>query len=350
MYKYLLILALVLWASSCSQNKKQMLTNEVQYKNPFEAMDSIGEVPVVFYPNVVSTAIDKFNTSFSPDGKTIYYTATSQKLGITGIAYQKFINGTFSKPEFVPFVSHDIATADVQISPEGNRLLFTTFKAYEGKPEGFNFNLWQSTLKEGVWQEPTPIGGPIASTANEFYPVLTANGSLYFNSDITGNSDLYYAKFENGSYETPIPLPKNINSPNKEADAFIAQDESFLIFVRVDEPDGFGNSDLYISFNKGENKWTNPVNMGETINSDQIDGSPYVTPNGKYLIFTSGRIVPKIKEEAMGSYSNFKSTITSSDNGSLNFFIVRLHLDDYRKLAMLKVDAPQTGLQKRTHQ
>ena len=332
MYKYLSILALALWASSCSHSKKQVLTNEVQYENPFEAMDSIGEVPVVFYPNVVSTAIDKFNTSFSPDGKTIYYTATSQKLGITGIAYQRFTNGKFSQPEFVPFVSRDIATADVQISPDGNRLLFTTYKDYEGKPEGFNFNLWQSTLNEGIWQEPTPIGGLVTSKANEFYPVLSAKGSLYFNSDISGNSDLYYAKFENGAYDDPIPLPENINSPNKEADAFIAQDESFLIFVRVNEPDGFGNSDLYLSFNKGENKWTNPINMGETINSDQIDGSPYVTPNGKYLIFTSGRIAPKVKDEAMESYSNFQSIMSSNENGSLNFFIVKLNLDKYRKL------------------
>ncbi|MDC6366833.1 MULTISPECIES: PD40 domain-containing protein [Flavobacteriaceae] len=335
MYKYISIFTMALWVSSCSHSKKQVLTNEVQYENPFQAMDSIGEIPVMFYPNVVSTAIDKFNTSFSPDGKTIYYTATSQKLGITGIAYQKFEKGAFSQPEFVPFVSHDVPIADVQISPDGNRLLFSTYKDYHGKPKGFNFNLWQSMLIGGVWQDPTPLGDPIDSTGNEFYPVLTASGTLYFNSDKTGNSDLYYAKFTNGAYEVPTPLPKNINSQNKEADAFIAQDESFMIFVRVDEPDGFGNSDLYISFNKGENKWTDPINMGETINSDQIDGSPYVTPDNKYLIFTTGRKNSEIKEEAMESYKKFRSVLASSDNGSLNFYAVKLNLERYRKLTSI---------------
>ncbi|UII81136.1 PD40 domain-containing protein [Flagellimonas sp. CMM7] len=318
---------------SCTNEKQQQTLPKNGIENPFQKLDSLGETPVMFYPNIVSTAIDKFNTSFSPDGNTIYYTATSQKLGITGIAYQEFVNGTYSQPKFVPFVSFDIATADVQISPDGRRMLFSTYEEYEGKPEGFNFNLWESRLKEGLWQKPTPIGGSIASKGNEFYPVMTKNGNLYFNSDKSGNSDLYYAKFENDTYGEPIPLPKNINTDAREADAFVAQDESFIIFVRVDEPDGYGNSDLYISFNKGGDEWTDPINMGKTINSDQIDGSPYVTPDGKHLLFTSGRISPNTKETAMESYARFKSTMTSSNNGSLNFFIVKLNLTRYKELA-----------------
>lgn len=332
MHKYFFSIVLALITLSCANGEKQQNLTKGSIENPFQTMDSIGEIPVMFYPNLVSTEIDKFNTSFSPDGKTIYYTATSQKLGITGIAYQKFVNGTFSLPQFVPFVSVDIAKADVQISPDGKRMLFSTFEEYEGKPEGFNFNLWESRLKEGIWQKPKPLGSTIASKGNEFYPVLTQNGNLYFNSDKSGNSDLYYAKLENETYGEPIPLPKNINTDGKEADAFISQDESFVIFIRVDEPDGFGNSDLYISFNIGENEWTNPINMGENINSDQIDGSPYVTPDGKYLLFTSGRISSEKKEEAMESYAKFKSTMASSKNGSLNFFIVRLNLAHYKEL------------------
>ncbi|RIV71565.1 TolB family protein [Flagellimonas aequoris] len=300
---------------------------------PGYQLDSNLRSPIKFFPEIVSTSIDKFNTTFSPDGNTIYYSATSQKLGITGIAYQKFDGNTFSQPEFVPFSSSDTPIADVQISPDGNQLLFATFKHYEGKPEGFNFNLWSSSLKDGKWQDPEPIGEPIASSGNEFYPIMTKNGSLYFNSDRTGNSDIYFSRFENGSFQEPVPLPENINSESREADAFISQDESFIIFVRVDEPDGFGNSDLYISFNKGSNEWTDPINMGENINSDQIDGSPYVTPDHNYLIFTTGRRTTDIQKRAMTNYSEFKSIQSSSENGSLNFYIVQLDLAHYKNLA-----------------
>lgn len=295
--------------------------------------DSIGNLPVKFHPEVVSTQIDKFNTSLSPDGKFIYYTATSQKLGVTGIAYQQLENGHFSPPSFVPFVSAQDPMADVQISPDGALMLFSTSKDYEGKAEGFNFNIWSSELKNGIWQEPSPLGSPIATSGNEFYPVMTHNRTIYFNSDKSGNSDLYFSRYVNGTYQEPIPLPVNINSERKEADAFVSPDESFIIFVRVDEPDGFGNSDLYISFREGENAWSNPINMGSRVNSDHIDGSPYVTPDSNYLIFTTGRLSEGVKEKAVKNYGYFKSIATSSDNGSLNFYIMKLDLNHYRSMA-----------------
>ena len=292
--------------------------------------DTIIKTPVIFYPEQVSTYIDKFNTSFGADGKTIYFTATHQKLSITGIAYQQFINGRFQAPQFVPFVSADIPVADVQISPDGKTMFYSTFKDYPGKPDGFNFNLWKSELSNGEWQSPTPLGAPIASKGNEFYPVLTTSGNLYFNSDRNGNSDLYYSQLVNGVYQEPIALPSNINTDGREADAFISADESILIFVRVDEPDGLGNSDLYISFHLGENQWSDPVNMGPEINSSGIDGSPYITPDNKYLIFTTSRMKEGIKQEAVKSFDAFEKSILSENNGSLNFYIVSLNLEKYR--------------------
>mgnify|MGYP001588044286 CR=1 FL=1 len=252
--------------------------------------DSVIHKPLKFHPESVSTWIDKFNTSFSPSGDTIYFTVTSQKLGITGIAYQKVENGSFSYPEFVPFVSADLPMADVQISPDGQMMLFSTFKDYEGKPEGFNFNIWTSTLMKGKWQEPQPLGSPISSEGNEFYPVMTNNRNIYFNSDKGGNSDIYVSRFLDGKYQEPQRLPDHINSSEREADAFVSQDESFMIFVRVDQPEGFGNSDLYISFRNSDNQWSDPVNMGADVNSDLVAGSPSITPDNQYWIFPSGRV------------------------------------------------------------
>ncbi len=295
--------------------------------HPF--MGQVFETPTVFYPGQVSTEIDKFNTSMSPHGLTIYYTATSQKLGITSIAYQRYQDGSYSAPSFVPF-ANDLPMADVQISPDGQTMFFTTFMDYEGKPEGFNFNIWTSALVNGVWQSPEPLGSPVASKGNEFYPITTDLGTLYFNSDMSGNSDLYYSQYQDGRYLDPVALPPNINTSEREADAFIARDESYLIFVRVDQEDGFGNSDLYISFRTGDNTWTDPVNMGEDVNSNEIDGSPYVTPDGGYLIFTSGRKFDNAKKEVIGDYEAFRRLSSSYQNGTLNFFIMSFDAEEYR--------------------
>ena len=331
MNKIIISLLCIILLTACSNEKEAIKEHGLKSENIPYRIDSIVHKPIKFYPEVVSTQIDKFNTSFSPDGNTIYYIATSQKLGITGIAFQKFENGNFSQPQFIPLNSADIPMTDVQISPDGNSMLFSTFKDYEGKPEGFNFNIWTSEFKNGKWQNPTPFGSPIASSGNEFYPVMTNNRNIYYASDQGGNSDIYFSKFQDGQYQDPIKLPDNINSEKREADSYVARDESFMIFVRVDEPDGYGNSDLYISFREDEMKWSDPVNMGEDVNSNQVDGSPYVTPDGKYLIFTSGRMLEDIKERAIESYKDFRTIISSSDNGSLNFYIMNLDLDKYRK-------------------
>ena len=329
--KNLALMLILLIVSSCTQNDKLKIAIALPNKSHPLDIDSNISRPVLFYPGTVSTAIDKFNTSFSPNEEAIYYTATIQKLGITSIAYQKFERGSFQAPEFVPFASAKVPYADVHISHDGNKMFFTTFQDYKGKPEGFNFNIWTSEFKDNTWQTPEPLGAPVASKGNEFYPITAENGNLYFNSDRDGNSDIFYAPFKDGKYEEPIKLPENINSPQKEADAFIAKDESYLIFVRVDEPDGFGNSDLYISFKEGDNIWTDPTNLGEKVNSNQIDGSPYVTSNGKYLIFTSGRQVDGIKEKAIEDYKNFQSINSSNKNGSLNFYIMSFDSNAFRK-------------------
>ena len=44
-------------------------------------------------------------------------------------------------------MSHDTPMADVQITLDSKKMLFSTYKDYDGKPKGFNFNIWTSDLK-----------------------------------------------------------------------------------------------------------------------------------------------------------------------------------------------------------
>ena len=71
------------------------------------------------------------------------------------------------------------------------------------------------------------------------------------------------------------------------AHPFIAPDESYLIWDS-ERPDGFGDSDLYISFKQSDGTWGKAINMGETINSDKWDAYATVTSDGKYLMFNRG--------------------------------------------------------------
>ncbi len=92
----------------------------------------------------------------------------------------------------------------------------------------------------------------------------------------------------NGKHTTVENLGAPVNTKYDELDPFIASDESYLIFCSK-TLDGYGGFDLYITFQKSDGRWTEPVNMGEGINSSAYDWVPYVTADGKYFFFNSTR-------------------------------------------------------------
>ena len=58
--------------------------------------------------------------------------------------------------------------------------------------------------------------------------------------------------------------------------------DRFLFFTRI----VLGVNDLYITYRKEDNTWTNPKNLGPKINSAMYDLCPNITPDGKYLMFS----------------------------------------------------------------
>src|SRR5213075_567522 len=63
-----------------------------------------------------------------------------------------------------------------------------------------------------------------------------------------------------------------------------------LLLAATKRPDSLGGYDLYVSHKQADGKWSEPVNLGPEINSPERELSPKLTPDGKYLIWTSCRL------------------------------------------------------------
>ena len=50
--------------------------------------------------------------------------------------------------------------------------------------------------------------------------------------------------------------------------------------------DGYGDSDIYISFKQNDGTWGNAINLGDKINTSAWEASASITPDGKYLFFS----------------------------------------------------------------
>lgn len=242
-----------------------------------------------FAPGIVSTEKSELNSVFTPDGGEFYFTIQTVQ-GPWKIMVMKQKDGAWTKPAVASF-SGVYSDVDLFISPDCRRLFFCSNRPFDGqdKPRQ-NYDIWVVERDGGDWSKPANLGAPVNSEANEFYPSVTRNGTLYFQSGrpgARGGRDLYKARLENGTYTKAENLGEPVNSLLMEGDGLISPDEDFLI-LSVDRTDSLGQGDLYISFRSKDGAWTAPRNMGTSVNTPANENCPTLSPDGKYLFFTSG--------------------------------------------------------------
>jgi len=129
--------------------------------------------------------------------------------------------------------------------------------------------------KQGKWNSPRPINNKsINSSFFDGAASLTADGSMmFFVSDRKGekkSTDIYMVERNGKKWGVAKPLPDNINTESRETTPFITPDGQYLFFSSDGMSDGMGGTDIYVTKNLG-NSWSDPVNLGRGINTVNND-------------------------------------------------------------------------------
>ena len=261
-----------------------------EIKGPYLGQKPPGMIPAVFAPGIVSTEKGELNIIISPDGNEIYF-SRSRPSSPTAIMVMINKEGKWHAPRVASF-SGQYSDMDPSMSKDGTKIFFGSTRP-TGNVNAQGCDIWLvERLKPGNWSDPRNIGEPVNTPMNDNYPTLTKAGTIYYQSKGHGGKgglDIFRSELINGTYTKPENLGEAINSKYNDFDAFIATDESYLIFSSSNRPEGFGSGDLYVSFRKKDESWTQAKNMGVTINTSSMEYCPKVSPNGKYLFFTSSR-------------------------------------------------------------
>lgn len=251
-------------------------------KGPYVGQQPPGMKPTVFAPGIVSTSAHEYSFTISKNGTELFFTRQMGEL--SHIFWCKLQDDKWTVPVIAAF-SGKFSDYDQAFSPDGKKLFFVSDRPFTGS--NWVGDIWLVRRTGNGWSNPERLPDIINTQLNEACPSVTSDGALYFHGAYSppGNYDIFRSKFENGQYTKPEALGDGVNTPNKESNAFISPDESFIIFgARRDE--GYGRGDLYISFKKKNNKWTKAVNMGPKINTPGSEYCPSVSLDGKYLFFT----------------------------------------------------------------
>jgi hypothetical protein len=240
---------------------------------PYNVSQAVS-MPQIFAKDIISTpSKDDWSFAFTPDGHTIYI--QQGDLSSYKIFISHYENGKWSSPTLSEFSSKEASSneGDIFIAPDGSKIFYASDK------KG-SYDLWMVDKKGNGWGTPTMIEAINKTTSNEWLPSVSNKGNLYFESDRAdgkGSTDIYMSRLVDSKYTAPLLLGDEINTEGMEESPFIAPDESYLIFSRQTE--------LYISYNE-QGKWT----KAEAIAPDKIKGnfiySPYITPDQKYLFYS----------------------------------------------------------------
>ncbi|MBL0340130.1 MAG: PD40 domain-containing protein [Bacteroidetes bacterium] len=294
--------------------------------------NSQGNLGIVapFLPDVFSRFPVVRDLTMTADGSEVYFTAQSPLSEISSIVCMKKKMGKWLEPELTNF-SSGYQDMEPFISHDGKKLYFVSNRPLDQTTKADkDFDIWLVERKdvESEWTAPVNLGLPVNSKENEFYPSVAISGNLYFTCDgpnSKGKDDIFISKFINGNYAIPVSVGDAINTEGYEFNAFVAPDESFLLFTCYNRKDGFGSGDLYISFSSSPASWSEPLNLGPEINSPQMDYCPFMAGNTDFLYFTSKRNTIQPISTTNPSMNDLLHELNKYDNGSSRIYIITNH-------------------------
>lgn len=289
------------------------------------AFNSIAQdKPQPFLEDIISQFPNVRDLAMSPNGQEVLFTAQSVMGNLSVIITVSKQGNSWGLPKVASF-SGKYFDLEPFFSHDGLKLYFVSTRPLDQTSlEPKDFDIWMVERKSltAEWSKPKNMGSPINTEHGEFYPSLAKNGNFYFTRDnptLNRKDDVYVSVLKDGQYQEPVALPETINTESYEYNAFIAPDESYLIFGGYNRKDGLGSGDLYISY-KTETGWSEAKNLGNTINSDKMDYCPMVKDH--VLYFTSKRDATIDKPKTALDYETLLEELWKYDNGASRVYRV----------------------------
>ena len=256
--------------------------------------------------SAVNTEYSELNPVMSPDGKILFFgrknhpqnkfgmAGTEQVAGSQDIWYSESLMGAWTTARRMSeALNRDQYNTIYSVSPDGQTILVKG--AYvNGQYETRGFSIAKKSATG--WEVPKKMEIPkyekLSRGKNE-YGYLSNDGKtllMAFSEKKNSDEDDIYASFleKDGSWSEPINLGDDVNTNFTETTPFLAADGKTLYFSSNREG-GKGSNDIWVCQRKDETwiHWTEPTNIGEPINTDQYDAYYTISAAGDYAYFIS---------------------------------------------------------------
>ena len=277
----------IVFASSRGEGKLYKW-NEQPFLDLFY-LEENGDSPKRF-STTLNTKFHESSTSFTNDGKTIYFTRNNYINGkkrkssdkVVGLKiYKATLNddGNWTNVTSMPFNNDEYNVAHPALSLDNKKLYFASdMPGTRGKSDIFVVDV----LEDGSYGEPTNLGDVINTEGRENFPYVSNNGTLYFSSDGhqgLGGLDIFYANL-NTDIEKIENLGKPINSSRDDFE-FIIDEFTNTGYLTSNRYNGKGDDDIY----KFEREICNQLVAGTVVDKN----TNIVIPEANVIIYNDSK-------------------------------------------------------------
>jgi len=156
-----------------------------------------------------------------------------------------------------------------------------------------DMDVWYSNKDaKGDWGKAHRLGLPINDKSKNAVFSVSADGKEIFLLNNYKKSTLSnigishsFLTSSGWSYPEEIKFVK-FDNYSRYCDISISPDGSVMV-MSIMRLSTIGKRDLYVSFKKDKNLWSEPINMGRQINTSEDDASPFIAADGKTLYYST---------------------------------------------------------------
>lgn len=260
--------------------------------------------PVTFnpikLPENINTMNDEYFPSISADGKILIFTRllpTNGKNPVVGDYQEDIYISTLEDTSWTTAISIGTQINDLNnqgahtISADGSIMLFTDCTCSDGLVKCCDIYL--SEFIDGVWTKGSKLGEPLNTSYWESQPCISSDGkTIYFVSNRSGGigmKDIWkIIKWEDGTWSNAINLGDSINTEGNEMSPFLHADNKTFYFSS-DGWAGMGKLDLFRSELSEDKKFSTPINLGYPINSNDNEFRIIMDAKGETAYYSSDR-------------------------------------------------------------
>lgn len=245
-------------------------------------------------PVTINSSAEESAPIVSSNGKEIFFVRTFDQDNQGGVNDQdiwksaKNDKGEWSQAENVSDFNNEFHNGLLSFSNDGK--IAYLLNSYGGKTNQLKGIAYSTLDQNGNWKKPISLELALNDfESSSFGFSISADQKTIVISAKMKNSgsgmDLYLSEKSSGSWSKPERL--EINTAKNEISPFLSENGDTLYFAS-NGLEGLGNYDIYYSTRNGSAiNWSNPINMGNVINSPDFDA--YLFRKGKQLFWSSNR-------------------------------------------------------------